>query len=95
MRRVSGLVPMALLQRAARIADVSSSPVSATVHRPQAPPATRRLDRQVDIIGQPPGADVAYFSSAARALASEDAARSDSSTPVALYAPGVRFDGYA
>lgn len=95
MRWASGLVPMALLQRAARMAGVSSSPVSATVHRPQAPPATRRLDRQVDIIGQPPGADVAYFSSAARALAGEDAARSDSSTPVALYAPGVRFDAYA
>lgn len=69
--------------------------VSATAHRPQAPTATRALDRQVDIIGQPPGADVAYFSAAARALASEDAARSDSATPVALYAPGVRFDGYA
>lgn len=94
MRRVPGLVAMALLPRAARIAGVSS-PVSATVHRPQTPPATRRLDRQVDIIGLPPGADVAYFSSAARALASEDAARSDSSAPVALYAPGVRFDGYA
>lgn len=69
--------------------------IDATAHRPQAPSATRPIDRSVDIIGQPPGATVAYFSEQGRALASEDAARVDSSPPVELYASGVRFDAYA
>lgn len=62
--------------------------MSPIAHRPRAPQAQERVDRSVDVIGLPPGADVTWLSEAARALQSEEAARVQASLPPMAQPPG-------
>lgn len=54
-----------------------------------------RIERSADLLGAPPAKQVTYQTSAAEALSGPNAAQTGNGPPVALYAPGARFDARA
>jgi hypothetical protein len=68
---------------------------SPVAHRPVTHAPIERIERGGDLLGAPPGREVAYRTSAAAALSGPAAAMQDQSPALPPIAPGASFDAYA